>query len=323
VPVPRGSSVLLPAPFWQGFHWSFRQGPGLHVVPARLGADFELTLDALRHAYETANPRPKLLALTNPHNPLGVNYGRDLLESVYSWALNETDIHAISDEMYCHSQLHPGREPAFVSALALDATRAAPERVHVVWGFAKDFGLSGFRAGFLISRSPHVHSAMQGHDDWLVRRKGLAWFSAFDSLKHRLLLPLASDAKTWEGVIGSYQGSLRGSHAAVAGQLDQAKVPYRRSAGAGQFFWLDLREYLPAEAADGESLLFAGPSPYKREQQLADDILRHAHVKLLTGGAMYCPVEGYYRLCYTALDKNAMQDAVASMIRYLGTRTRR
>jgi aspartate/methionine/tyrosine aminotransferase len=88
-PVPRGSSVLLPAPFWQGFHWSFKQAPNLHRVPVDLGKDFELTVDALQHAYEVTNPKPKLLALTNPHNPLGVNYSKELLESIYTWALEK------------------------------------------------------------------------------------------------------------------------------------------------------------------------------------------------------------------------------------------
>jgi aspartate/methionine/tyrosine aminotransferase len=303
VPVPTGSTVLLPAPFWQGFYWSFEQTAQLRCVPVHLttnGEDnFQLTLEDLQRAYRETSPTPRLLVLTNPHNPLGVNYEKSLLESIYQWVLGETDMHIISDEMYCHSQL-PNATPKFVSALTLGATHVAPDRVHVAWGFAKDFGLSGFRAGFVISKSDYVHAAMTGGD----RQSSLAWFRPFDSLKHRYIEPIISDGgEIWLAAMNLYQSRLTESFAAVSRVLDDNDIPYVHPEGANsaQFFWLDLRTFL-------------GP---QSEEDLLNDILKQAGVKLLSGKSLTCNWPGYYRLCFTAFDEVIVVKAVEDMCRYL------
>lgn len=329
-PVPRGSSVLLPAPFWQGFYWCFDQQSGLRCRPVDL-ADrdtFQLTLDDLKAAYHESVD-PKLLVLTNPHNPLGYNYDPALLESIYEWVLGSTDMHIISDEMYCHSQLE-GTPVPFVSALALEATAAAPDRVHVVWGFAKDFGLSGFRAGFLVSRSPWVHRVMTG--DRPNRRTSQAWFSPYDSLKHHFTegVLTAEDRTFWPRVMRLYRRRLTESFEAVARVLDAHGIRYvhRPRANSAQFFWLDLREFLAPPTGGGPTaatpatVLFGDGRTGNPEAELAEDIAVHANVKLLTGTELSCPAPGYYRLCFTALDRDGVVDAVERMCRYLRQRAR-
>jgi aspartate/methionine/tyrosine aminotransferase len=327
VPVPIGSTVLVPAPFWQGFVWSFEQVPRLRHVPVDVykkdKRTFELTIEDLKQAHKTTEPKPRLLVLTNPHNPLGVNYHPNLLEQIYHWALKDTEMHIISDEMYCHSQLKDAT-PEFVSALKLTANRSESERerVHVVWGFAKDFGLSGFRAGFLISKSPYVHNAMLGSQDPLERRHPLSWFSAFDSLKHFYIERLLDqDGKFWKKTISDYQLDLTDSFVAVTKILAKYGIPFVHPNGgnSAQFIWLDLRDFLLPIGADGEpGQLFIGPSPdNKREQVLAQCLLDHANVKLLTGATMYCRHEGFFRLCFTAFDKDIVVNAVERMCVYL------
>lgn len=335
-PVLTGSQVLLPAPFWQGFHWSFEQTPKLHCVPVNLmtkGAEnFQLTLEDLKRTYATT-PNPKLLVLTNPHNPLGVNYDESLLESIYEWVLQKTKMHIISDEIYCHSQL-TGAKPEFVSALKLEATQSAPDRVHVVWGFAKDFGLSGFRTGFVISKSKYVHSAMIGSNNLLERRRSLSWFTPFDSLKHFYILNLTAKPPPgkkdpWEEVIKQYPSDLTTSFNAVAAVLKKHNIKFVHPDGANsaQFFWLDLREFLqPCHPRDSMSInLFDSrehdEDPDRRKEAcLADDILNEAKVKLLTGTALTCNVSGYFRLCFTAHDQQTVVTAVDRMCKYLNSR---
>ncbi len=322
-PVPAGSAVLLPAPFWQGFYWCLDQQAGLRSVPVALAdkENFTLTLDDLRTAYDASNPKPKLLVLTNPHNPLGVNYDRALLESIYTWALDK-GMHIISDEMYCHSQLASSRIP-FVSALTLKATAAAPDRVHVVWGFAKDFGLSGFRTGFLISRSEGVRELMLG--DAAKRRTSEAWFSPYDSLKHFYTSDVltAEGGAFWDRAMTLYRKRLSEQFTAVADVLKEHNIRYVHPEGANsaQFFWLDLREFLlPPTGSDPGHVLFGDGHTTSAETALAQDILTHTGVKLLTGGTLSCPREGYYRLCFTAADKQTVVDAVVLMAHYLSER---
>jgi aspartate/methionine/tyrosine aminotransferase len=323
-PVPAGSQVLLPAPFWQGFYWCLGQQAGLNCVPVTLAdkKDFRLTLADLQNAYHNSQPKPMLLVLTNPHNPLGVNYDQPLLESIYTWALTDTNMHVISDEMYRHSQL-PDSTTKFVSALALKATTKAPDRVHVVWGFAKDFGLSGFRTGFLISRSPGVREVMTG--DAVQRRTSQAWFSPYDSLKHFYTTQVltAEDGKFWDRLMALYQTRLTTQFTAVAAVLNAHQIKYVHPAGANsaQFFWLDLRDFLtkPSGPEPGHALFGDGRTS-SPENALAHDILVHSGVKLLTGRTLSCPVPGYYRLCFTAVNQQTAVAATTKMSVYLAGR---
>lgn len=326
-PVPRGSSVLLPAPFWQGFYWCFGQAAGLWCRPAALADErtFQLTLDDLTRAYHDAPEKPKLLVLTNPQNPLGYNYDERLLESIYEWALGSTDMHVISDEMYCHSQL-AGTATPFVSALTLEATAVEPDRVHVVWGFAKDFGLSGFRAGFVVSRSEWVRRVMLG--DAPNRRTSQAWFSPYDSLKHYFTTDVftAENGLFWDRVMHLYRQRLTESFDAVAGVLDAYRIEYvhQPRANSAQFFWLDLREFLRDPLAGAPAaVLFGDGLVMTPEDALAHDILTETGVKLLTGTTLSCPRPGYYRLCFTATGRERVVEAVERMCRYLDHRRTR
>ena len=318
VPVPAGSTVLLPAPFWQGFYWSFNQTPKLWCVPVDLmvngSENFKLDLKDLQRAYKN-HSTPKLLALTNPHNPLGVNYEEELLKDIYTWVLTETDMHIISDEIYCHSQLE-GAQPKFVSALKLMNEHHdewepynAKERVHVVWGFAKDFGLSGFRAGFVISKSDYVKNAMKGDGEG---RATLSWFTPFDSLKHFYIEPIAGNKETWDEAMKTHQGALAASFKAVAGVLqeynkidERIKFVHEEGANSTLFFWLDLREFLPSD-----------PTP-QDELDLREKITNNAKVQLLPGTTMACKWPGYFRLCFTACGIDVVKDATENICKYL------
>ncbi|MEV0278321.1 pyridoxal phosphate-dependent aminotransferase [Streptomyces sp. NPDC050610] len=334
-----GDRVLLPAPYWQGFNWCFEQRPELLCVPVHLrelGEEhFDLTLEDIQHVYRTQPEPPKLLVLTNPNNPLGDNYGKDLLESVYRWVLNETGMHIISDEMYAHSQL-TGAGPEFVSALELGAYKHNPEardRVHVVWGFAKDFGMSGLKAGVVISKSSVVQAAMKGIKD---KRNSYSWFSPFDSLKHFVIgkmLKTTSGGESYPlALMEQYRGWLTAAFQDVRAALDDGNIPYRYREGqnAAQFFWLDLRTYLPPEgtavippeigphfpqpdrvpepfAADAEkrgtaALPILFPNISSEEEWLRWYIATYAQVQLLPGQLLSCAEPGFFRLCYTAVD---------------------
>ncbi|MFI6054565.1 aminotransferase class I/II-fold pyridoxal phosphate-dependent enzyme [Streptomyces violascens] len=344
-----GDRVLLPAPYWQGFNWCFEQRPELVTVPVHLREkgqeNFELTLADLQHAYRTQPEPPKLLVLTNPNNPLGDNYGKDLLESIYQWVLNETGMHIISDEMYAHSQL-TAAEPDFISALALDAYRNNPEagdRVHVVWGFAKDFGLSGFKAGVVISKSPVVHMAMEGVKD---KQNSYAWFSPFDSLKHAVIgkmLETGGDGRSYPlELMEQYRGWLTTAFNDTRRALTDGGIPYRYREGqnAAQFFWLDLRACLPpvgtvavpqeagpyfpqpdrvpqpfaaeAEKKGTVALPILFPNISSEEEWLRWYIATYAQVQLLPGQLLSCSEPGYFRLCYTAVETS---EVIASVRR--------
>ncbi|MEV8327236.1 pyridoxal phosphate-dependent aminotransferase [Kitasatospora sp. NPDC056731] len=332
-PLKDGDEVLIPAPYWQGFNWSFQERPRLKCVPVNLpttGEDrYRLTLPLIQKAYEdrkAAGHTPRLLVLTNPHNPLGVNYSRALLDEIYGWALHHTDLHIISDEIYCHSQLDSSTTK-FTSALALKAYQEQPDRIHVVWGFAKDFGLSGFRTGFVISRNLAVRNTMLGNNDPAEPTHPLPWFSPFDSLKTYVIQDLLSAPANGSGgelyttyAMREYRTLLKTSFDRVKGALDAAKIDYVHRPGdnAAQFFWLDLSKYLGKRPGVGQEevagLPLARPSGLDpKEEWLFKYLMAEpTEVTLLPGGTMHNPAPGFFRLCFTARQP---EDVVAAVQR--------
>ncbi|MFD5915377.1 pyridoxal phosphate-dependent aminotransferase [Kitasatospora sp. NPDC058201] len=331
-PLVEGDAVLLPAPYWQGFNWSFEQRPRLTCVPVDLPTEgpgrFRLTLDLIKERfreYERQTARqPRMLVLTNPHNPLGVNYGKELLEEIYTWAIDETDLHIVSDEIYCHSQVDGGRIP-FTSAVALDAYWRNPERIHVVWGFAKDFGLSGFRTGFLVSKYGPVQRAMLGTTGIEEKKHPQSWFTPFDSLKHYVIGSLLSSTVNGAGselytdyAMRRYRELLSGSFEKVKDRLvaNDIEFVYLDGDNPAQFFWLDLQEYLgkrPPEGAHGDAPLpvTAGSGLDRDELWLFNHLAGPpTEVSLLPGGTMHSPAPGFFRLCFTARQPEEVGEAV-------------
>ncbi|MCP4349905.1 MAG: pyridoxal phosphate-dependent aminotransferase [Desulfobacterales bacterium] len=334
----KGDAAIFPAPLWYGFPWSFDQRPEMKFVPFQLEAagigKFELTLEDVMRAYDETTPNPRVLVLTNPNNPLGVNYTKELLERIYAWALKETDMHIISDEIYFFSQPTTNADtPPFVNAWTLDAFQDAPvedqNRVHVVWGLAKDFGLSGFKVGFVVSKSPKVKDALKGVKcDDATLYKTMAWFSPFDSLKQYMLKPLflnkesgRADPALAEKAMYEYSGKgeekslLTMQFNATKEQLAKRDIKYFTKTGSAIFFWLDLREYLDkVPNKPGEISLYPHINQINpKEERLESYIREEGGVSLIPGTECFNEEPGYFRLCYTAQKKEKVIKGIEQM----------
>ncbi|QXJ22346.1 pyridoxal phosphate-dependent aminotransferase [Actinomadura graeca] len=313
-----GDGVMVPVPCWQGFRWCFEQRPGLRLVPVAPKIEFELTLQDVKDAYDREPRPPKLLVLTNPQNPLGVNFSRQLLNDICTWAMTKPDLHLVTDEIYAHSQIE-GADPPFTTVLSLDLYEAHTDRIHLVWGLGKDFGLSGFRVGFLISKSKAVQDAVKGGGG----RSPMAWFGPLDSLKNayiRLLFPDGSQKPEWypRALMQEYKKLLTQAHRQIAKELETQEIPYYGEGEPGrnpaQFFLLDLRPYLQRVPPAG-SIAFPNlfPEIDDAEARLAAWIAGEANVQILPGQTQMCPQPGYFRLCYTAYPPDQVCEAVRAI----------
>lgn len=296
-------SVLIPSPYWQMFDRVYAEQSQVRIerLPISAHAESMLDLSVLQKSHEAllaAGRRPALLLLTNPHNPLGFSEPRQSLEAVFDWVLEETEMEIISDEIYAHSLSEP--DATFTSALALDAALRHGDRVHAIWGLAKDFGLSGWMVGVLISRSVALTKL-------IVRQ--YARFSPFDSLKSRIVERLLCDAPAGyepRTLLPRMTARLCAARARVADALSAAQIPYRDGARGAPFFWLDLRRYLDADLAHAphpaECVLegIETPGLDLREGHLQQFLACAAGVVLLRGQVMHAEEPGYFRLCYTA-----------------------
>jgi aspartate/methionine/tyrosine aminotransferase len=84
--------------------------------------------------------------MTNPQNPFGQCYTREVLQECLRFC-QERGLHYISDEIFALSVFEnpDAAGNPFVSALSLIDEGIDSSRVHVVWSASKDFGCSGIR----------------------------------------------------------------------------------------------------------------------------------------------------------------------------------
>ncbi|WP_206619450.1 aminotransferase class I/II-fold pyridoxal phosphate-dependent enzyme [Streptomyces hoynatensis] len=278
-----GETIVVPAPYYGAFDTDLagRSGARLWPAPLPAAAGFRLTAGAVDRALteaKRAGAVVRAVALSSPSNPMGEVTGPGTLAELLD-VVRAHDVDLISDEIYAHAVFGPR---AFTSALDPAVNREWAERTHVVWGFAKDFALPGWKAGVLCSHAPRV----------LAAARALAYFAPVSTVTQDLLAALLADPDWVRGFLAEGRRRLAEGWAHAAGQLDAHGIPYV-PAEAGFSTWVDLRRWLPdPEAAHG-------PAGFAAEERLWRELLDAARVNILPGAVFHSPQPGWFRLCHT------------------------
>ena len=208
--------------------------------------------------------------MNSPHNPLGAVYDEAFVRGVIDFA-SRYAVHVILDEIYAESLLGDTRH--------FSGLRVESPWVHVVYGFAKDFGLSGYRVVILHTENPEV----------LQAAKDSAYFYTVATLTQRVLAGMLASSRL-DGYFAILRSRLDASYRHATGELGRAGIPFAAARG-GIVLWIDLRGFLPTAS-------FAG------ERELGDRIFHDWKVNISPGQAFHCAEPGWYRLCYTVPDSH-------------------
>lgn len=265
-----GEQVLIPTPVFPGLVNAVRMRSSfdvafLHTDPAQ---GFQLRPGQLERAlkdHQKAGDRIKAILLCSPGNPVGQVFNPiqlDAFEDIakrYGCAL-------IVDEVYAGSCFE---DASFRSAVALQS-----ERVYVLGGLSKDFGLAGYATGWLHATDQDVMKAVA---------KQAHFFRLPTPVQRTIQAALDPDWK--EPYLANHQNVLRQRHAETRSALETLGVPVADSK-AGLCVWMDLRRFLDESAADPEL-------------QLYQSMLQNHRVHISPGSGFYTPHRGFFRLCFT------------------------
>ncbi|MDT3397228.1 aminotransferase class I/II-fold pyridoxal phosphate-dependent enzyme [Streptomyces sp. B1866] len=288
-----GDAIVLPAPYYGAFDVDLagRSGARLVRAPLAAGDGFRLDPEAVDQALTRArwDGFPvRAVALASPGNPVGHVHPARTLKDLGEVAARH-GVGIIADEIYAGSVFGP--EP-FVSLLGPEAGLARAPGAHMVWGFAKDFGLPGFKVGVLYSPDPEVCAAA----------RALAYFAPCSTETQALLTGLLADTAWVDRFTAESRRRLAVAYERATRLLDALGIGYV-PVGAGFSLWVDLRRWLPAPTFPAEHELWAG-------------IFEGARVNILPGKVFACPEPGWFRLCFTT-DWDTVREGVVRLDRFL------
>lgn len=299
--VEPGDACLIPAPYYAAFDNDLRALARCEPFPIHQEyPNYSLTEENLENAYNAAmkaGHRPAAVLLTNPNNPLATCYTVPELHRVVNFCKLK-GMHLVSDEIYALSCFHGLSltnkaiglpEVPFVSMLSLLEGNLG-DKVHVLWGFSKDFGASGLRVGILITQNKEVLAAMDN----------LSIFAACSAHTLGALSVLLADDALMERYIQENSRRLANSYDMLASWLRRMGLPFRPST-SGIFCWVDLRGLLKENSWEAETLLF--------------ESMKERGVILTPGNAQHADTPGWFRVCYAYCQVESLQEALLRLER--------
>ncbi|XP_037240959.1 1-aminocyclopropane-1-carboxylate synthase-like protein 1 isoform X3 [Falco rusticolus] len=252
-----GDGYLIPAPYYGGINsktWLYGGIQPVHVPLFSEVADeeshpFQLTVEKLEAALQKAKKqgiRVRALILINPRNPLGDIYPAQLLKECLEFA------HSLPD----------------------------PERTHFMWGFSKDFGMSGIRVGVLYTTNQEIRKAVNQ----------LAVFHSCPGPVQHILSQFLRDRDWLDNVFfPTNKKRLKEAQNILVDGLADVGIPILKSS-AGLYVWADFRKFLKSQTFEAELELW---------QKLLDK-----KVLISPGKAFYCYEPGWFRLVFSdSVDK--------------------
>lgn len=171
-----GDEVLFELPNYMQM-WGLLRGFGARVRPFHLKQSlaWQPDLDEMR---KLVTPKTKLIVLTNPNNPTGSVLGREAMEGIVELAAG-AGAWILADEVYQGAELSGVRTPSFWGTY---------DRVLIVNGLSKAYGLPGLRIGWIIGPEAVIKKTWPYHDYTTISPSALS-----DKLASLALSPARRD----------------------------------------------------------------------------------------------------------------------------------
>ena len=246
-----GDCLLVPAPYYGAFKTDLACRMGCVVYSVDLSSEvkkefgekepFELSVGRLEEAFvkaESEGHNVRGIILANPNNPLGNIYTKSQIEDYLKFAARH-NIHVILDEIYFLSMYD--KEAQFTGGRSIGGA-IDPKLLHIVWGFSKDFAMSGFRCGLVHTVNKQVERVLNAN----------AYFQSVPTPAQFMLQSITDDHDWLDKVyFPTNQSRLLAAKNFVCKELADIGIPIYPSA-AGLFVWVNFKSYVKPLSREGE-----------------------------------------------------------------------
>jgi aspartate/methionine/tyrosine aminotransferase len=294
-------AVLLPTPTYAALYNDICTLGQATIINMQMDEQNpRITRQMLENGYQEAlsqGRKVRLLFLMNPNNPFGVVHSYEEMEIALAF-VKEKGIHLISDEIYANSCWNDNA--TFQSTLShfIDTEKQElPPNVHIMWGFSKDFALSGYRVGAVYTCNKELIQALSN----------VNYFTLVSNDTQDMLAGVLQQEEFVDDFLEQNRSVLRESYNVVTNCLDEMHIPYV-PAVAAMFVMIDLSFLLP-------------PSPsFKDEENLTDEIFEKCKLLFTPGDACKASRPGFYRVCYAWMNKSAVVEGFRRLKKFIDER---
>ncbi|KAL0456649.1 UNVERIFIED_CONTAM: 1-aminocyclopropane-1-carboxylate synthase 2 [Sesamum latifolium] len=245
-----GDAFLVPSPWYPGFDrfLKWRTGVQLFPVVCESSNNFQVTREALEEAYDNARKSNIKVKV----------YAATVFRSPEFVSVSE-----IIEEVECNRNL-----------------------IHVLYGLAKDLGLSGFRVGIVYSYNDTVMN--------LCRKMSMVCLVS--SQTQYFIARMLSDEEFIDEFLSESAARLGRRHATFIKGLEKAGIKCLESNGA-VYCWTDLRHLLKEPTFEAETRLWK-------------TIVNVYKLNVLPGSTFHCNEPGWFRISFASMDDETLQVAL-------------
>ena len=168
-------NIIMPSPFYFNSSMAIKLAGG-HVVAVPTGSNFQPDLTDIEKAIDE-NTRG--IFLVSPNNPTGAVYEKDTVDKIVDLCIQH-DLVLISDETYSRMVFDGA------SHYSPRSRRDASDNVITLGSFSKDFGMSGWRVGFVIGPKEFTNEFLKVQDTVSICAPTAGQLLALDVLKNGL-----------------------------------------------------------------------------------------------------------------------------------------
>ncbi|MFW9966646.1 MAG: pyridoxal phosphate-dependent aminotransferase [Candidatus Thorarchaeota archaeon] len=170
-----GEKVVMPSPFYFNSVMAVRLAGG-EVAEVPVGSDFQVSYDQIESAVDKET---RAIFINSPNNPTGAVYSREIVDSLVDLCIDR-DLFLISDETYGRL-VYEG-----ASHYSPRSRSDAHERIISLGSFSKDFGMSGWRVGYVVGSDEFMQEFMKVQDTVTICASTPGQMLALEILKHGL-----------------------------------------------------------------------------------------------------------------------------------------
>ena len=242
---------------------SLSAGASITLFPAKVVND-SIDVSSLE-SYVT--PKTKMICLCNPHNPLGLVYSKEDLDTILTIA-NKYDLWIMNDEIWSDIVY---KEKPFISILSFGKERN--KKTLSVFGFSKSFGVAGLRAGALYAHEQTIFDTLLEKSQVKTTAGGIASLSQIGAMA------ALEKGRPW---LDSFLVHLASNRDYGVKRINNMKGLHCRTPQATYMFFVDITE--------------TGLS----STEFADRLKKEAKVAIVPGiSKFFGPgAEGNVRICY-------------------------